>query len=729
MPRPRVHPSQRQRAAEACNFCRASKKRCSATVPCTACTKRGIEASCYLTHRPWGSRRNTDAAASSPRQDPGRRRSQDPVAGPLVATSGSGGSGQGRPLRSGPPPPPPSETVQAQRRASLPPAASPAWSPGSSRNEAEEYRPISPSESRVDSPDAVQSTTSGGTRKLSFNRDPHARMLLNLRGNRVFIGEAASISFLQFLRDTVEEQIGPSQFTRNDKSQNMLETAPTTSGAAVSIAPDPEALGNEDVLLHYDIYRAVTGGFLDILASPEIEVLLDSANAQTQLLSDGSRTMLDLVVAIGAQCKSPEAAQGVGQHYFRRAQTRSFAAMLEDPDLDMVRAFVLMTFYMLGHCRRNTAFLYLGIATRAAVALGLHRRDSYTDVNSSDEKLRLRVWTSLCIVDMLVSAILGRPPATLSLRFEVDQDLAESPGIRTDPDMICLVASYKISTIINAAAHELYGKETVAHAAAERLLDDIDKWSRSLPEYLKTESIDASGTRTQAETIRNVHVSCMYYFAVTLVTRPILISTLSSRPGPETSASSQMASACLDAALYLIQVCMDAHQAHLLLGNMCIMKALVFATGLILGFVMVAERNSDYEVEKGFRSAKEILASLAVQSPQAAHYSEILGLLLSAIETPRRRLTTRGRNKYVGRLFSLDKVAEGSSDMGTVPENSGNSLGGDAMDLTGDDNGLWASFQQSLADIDGDFLSGWDALDLSQWDNFPFLGPRSFSVD
>lgn len=144
---------------------------------------------------------------------------------------------------------------------------------------------------------------------------------------------------------------------------------------------------------------------------------------------------------------------------------------------------------------------------------------------------------------------------------------------------------------------------------------------------------------------------------------------------------------------------------------------------------MVAERNSDYEVEKGFRSAKEILASLAVQSPQAAHYSEILGLLLSAIETPRRRLTTRGRNKYVGRLFSLDKVAEGSSDMGTVPENSGNSLGGDAMDLTGDDNGLWASFQQSLADIDGDFLSGWDALDLSQWDNFPFLGPRSFSVD
>ncbi|KAF7545316.1 hypothetical protein G7Z17_g9277 [Cylindrodendrum hubeiense] len=592
---------------------------------------------------------------------------QNSATGPLVATSASSSSTQNRPIRSGPPP---HEAGRGQRHASMPPAASPVWSPDSSRHDAEEYRPISPSESRVDSPEAVQSTTSGST---------------------LFIGEAASISFLQFLRDTVEDQIGPSQFTRNDKSQSMLETAPTTSDTAASTSLDLEGLGKEEVLLHYNIYRAVTGGFLDLLVPSEVEALLDSSSTLSNLLNDGSRTMLELVVAIGAQCKSPDAAQGVGQHYFRRAQSRSFAAMLEDPDIDMVRAFILMTFYMLGHCRRNTAFLYLGIATRAAVALGLHRRDSYTDVNNQEEKLRLRVWMSLCIVDMLVSAILGRPPATLSLRFEVDRDLVEAPGISTDPDTICLVASYRISTIINAAAHELYGKDAVAHAAAERLLEDIDKWSRSLPEYLKTESIGSGGTRTQAETIRNVHVSY--------------------------------------AALYLIQTCMDAHRTGLLLGNMCIMKALLFATGLILGFVMVAERNSDYEVEKGFRSAKEILETLATQSPQAAHYCEILGLLLTAIETPRKRLTTRGRNKYVGRLFTLDQVTEGSSAMDTAPDSSGNLAERDIAGLAGEENAAWIGFQQPLADIDGDFLSGWDALDLSQWDNFPFLGPRSFLVD
>lgn len=48
MPRPKVPSHQRQRAASACNYCRASKKRCSATVPCTACVRRGIADICTL---------------------------------------------------------------------------------------------------------------------------------------------------------------------------------------------------------------------------------------------------------------------------------------------------------------------------------------------------------------------------------------------------------------------------------------------------------------------------------------------------------------------------------------------------------------------------------------------------------------------------------------------------------------------------------------------------------
>lgn len=40
----------------------------------------------------------------------------------------------------------------------------------------------------------------------------------------VYVGRAASLSFLQLLRDTVTQHIGPSQFSHNVKLEDMLET-------------------------------------------------------------------------------------------------------------------------------------------------------------------------------------------------------------------------------------------------------------------------------------------------------------------------------------------------------------------------------------------------------------------------------------------------------------------------------------------------------------------------
>lgn len=40
----------------------------------------------------------------------------------------------------------------------------------------------------------------------------------------VYVGKAASLSFLQLLRDTVTQHIGPSQFSHHAKTEDMLET-------------------------------------------------------------------------------------------------------------------------------------------------------------------------------------------------------------------------------------------------------------------------------------------------------------------------------------------------------------------------------------------------------------------------------------------------------------------------------------------------------------------------
>lgn len=91
------------------------------------------------------------------------------------------------------------------------------------------------------------------------------------------------------------------------------------------------------------------------------------------------------MIAIGAQSclNDPETVQ-LEQFFFIRGQQRTFANMLEDPSMDLVRVFLLMSFYMFGACRRNAAFMYLGVATRSAVALGLHTDSS--GVISAGEK-------------------------------------------------------------------------------------------------------------------------------------------------------------------------------------------------------------------------------------------------------------------------------------------------------------------------------------------------------
>jgi hypothetical protein len=191
---------------------------------------------------------------------------------------------------------------------------------------------------------------------------------------------------------------------------------------------------------------------------------------------------------------------------------------------------------------------------------------------------------SLCVLDLLVSSILGRPSATSSLRTDLNCNFIDNSQPYNDQDSACLLASYNIRPIINEIVVELYEKKVVSTLVAKRLLEDIEKWSRGLPSSLRRSAeLSSSSTLAQKRNIGNIHVSCLYYFAVTLVARPFLISSLINRPThsqhatpassiQEDSAQGQLASACLDAAVYLIQTCVEGYKSSMLLSNMCILK-------------------------------------------------------------------------------------------------------------------------------------------------------------
>lgn len=188
MGRPKVLPANRLRANTACTACRASKKRCSGTFPCSNCIHKGRSRSCV----------------------------------PFKSISDSG-------LRSGASP----STRQAIE-------GTPAWESSSINLQS----PMAPQilDSTTDS--QLQRTLEAGSRSPEATHRTHPRMLRNLQGERgkrlykqriqdenasnstclaVYVGKAASLSFLQLLRDTVTQHIGPSQFSHNF-SEDMLET-------------------------------------------------------------------------------------------------------------------------------------------------------------------------------------------------------------------------------------------------------------------------------------------------------------------------------------------------------------------------------------------------------------------------------------------------------------------------------------------------------------------------
>lgn len=49
MPRRPVKPQDRQRVVRACDQCKASKKRCDGSQPCTPCQKKGCDRNCHYT--------------------------------------------------------------------------------------------------------------------------------------------------------------------------------------------------------------------------------------------------------------------------------------------------------------------------------------------------------------------------------------------------------------------------------------------------------------------------------------------------------------------------------------------------------------------------------------------------------------------------------------------------------------------------------------------------------
>lgn len=153
---------------------------------------------------------------------------------------------------------------------------------------------------------------------------------------------------------------------------------------------------------------------------------------------------------------------------------------------------------------------------------------------------------------------------------------------------MALNASFGACSLIAEIMQTLDADNTMTLRSAEQYLKRLRDWSSSLPKDVKQFSrvFDAHLTvADQERVIGNIHVACIYYFAVMLITRPFLISHLMENlpggvaetpdddsPGKNPADVENMAEACVDSAMYMAQICYEALQSGLLMNAMCIVK-------------------------------------------------------------------------------------------------------------------------------------------------------------
>lgn len=131
---------------------------------------------------------------------------------------------------------------------------------------------------------------------------------------------------------------------------------------------------------------AQTSGVLDLFTADEIDILISDrrlshgSTIQSHFAGDNSAA-LDVALAIGAQTRGLNDDLPLSEAYFSRACTIAFKDALMSQTLGKIRLFILLAFYTLSSCKRNSAAMFLAIAAKAAVIL---------DLGSSQEDRTLR---------------------------------------------------------------------------------------------------------------------------------------------------------------------------------------------------------------------------------------------------------------------------------------------------------------------------------------------------
>ncbi|KAH7313684.1 hypothetical protein B0I35DRAFT_435661 [Stachybotrys elegans] len=585
----------RSRIANACDTCKARKVKCDGRVPCTYCARRQQAQSCH--YSPQRRRRPAAAAAAHVHRHTA----------------------------------PPSPLVSSPRRVEI----------GDERREEDRAEPASKGQ------DGMTAAAAAATEEET-EVPREARLLCDTQGKLVFIGDCAPLSFFQSVRQLVTTRVAHNAFAPQTSRYSVLENAAVRPpGLLYSGAPPVRAV---HVAAAVEAYLAATVGLVDLFDHDKLhDDMLLWANLDHRP-EDITSIVKYLVLAIGRQMSDPDAAQV----YFEYARDRAYGDLSGNLGVGTVQAFILVTMYMLCSCQINGAFLFFGVAVRAAYSIGVHRTEVNARFGAQLHRERDRLWKSLRIVDLFLSTSMGRPPAASDVDCTVPYRNAGEDG--SEPFDL-LNASVQILMITEVIVVQIYSRKKISLQLTEGISVQLRDWSLRWLRPLKEVIAGPGGPEVSGA----CQVLSTYYYAVMLVSRPFLMYELCRRlsDGPSgraglASGKSKLADACIDAASLMVDPILDLIERGALNGKVPLLVSWLFASSLVLGVGLLG--GFGRILEKYTRRSIQALDHFARHDNHAVQYSLIAqSLLTTALDyLEKRELQERlRRTENSSQLFGL----------------------------------------------------------------------------
>ncbi|KAJ5917726.1 hypothetical protein N7454_010101 [Penicillium verhagenii] len=217
-----------------------------------------------------------------------------------------------------------------------------------------------------------------------------------------------------------------------------------------------------------------------------------------------------------------------GFKYFKYA-LRFLPDIHEDPSILHVEVLCYIAYYLQNLNRRDAAFLYIGLALRMAISLGLHQEVSQEGISEADRNRRRRAWWSVYSLDRLLSVKSGNP---ITIHDE-DIDImwpSTSDGSMSDPWPSIVLTHYtQLSRILGRIGEEIYRKKPRSGSSlivsVQSITNDLSTWLRQAPDRLRV-NFTTLDTHVNRETVSiNLH----FYSCVNMTARPLVFYIIQRR--------------------------------------------------------------------------------------------------------------------------------------------------------------------------------------------------------